>query len=72
MDASQIKIVGVGSLGCAWAIQSFNSCKGLAQLLLVDADENLGHSFNQDKYAFLEMQIQGQEMPHYLRLQSRG
>ena len=53
MDASQIKIVGVGSLGCAWAIQSFNSCKGLAQLLLVDADENLGHSFNQEQICIL-------------------
>ena len=53
MESSQIKIVGVGGLGCSWAINSHNLCRELAEIFLIDANESLAGSYRQDEICIL-------------------
>ena len=39
MDPSNILVAGVGGIGCAWAQQAHEKCRGGAHLVLIDADE---------------------------------
>lgn len=43
MESSNILIVGVGGIGCAWAYQAFQRCQQSAHLALIDADETSFH-----------------------------
>ena len=38
MDEGSILVVGVGGVGCTWAERAHASCTELADLLLIDAD----------------------------------
>ena len=40
MHEGAILIAGVGGLGCTWADAAHSECDGLADLLLIDADES--------------------------------
>ncbi len=40
MDEGSILIVGVGGVGCIWAERAHSKCRELADLLLIDADED--------------------------------
>lgn len=53
MESSQIKIVGVGGLGCSWAISSHELCKELAEIFLIDADETLGRNYQDSEICIL-------------------
>ena len=53
MESSQIKIVGVGGLGCSWAISSHNLCGELAEIFLIDADESLVGRYRQNEVCIL-------------------
>ena len=44
----EVLVVGVGGLGCLWALEAHSGCPDLAELLLVDADES---SFEGASYA---------------------
>ena len=48
MDEGAIVLVGIGGIGCAWSQRAHSLCRGLADLLLVDADES---SFSSDQEA---------------------
>ena len=40
MDEGAILIAGVGGIGCIWAERAHSKCPELADLLLIDADED--------------------------------
>ena len=39
MDPSNILVAGVGGIGCSWAKQAHEKCRGSAHLVLIDADD---------------------------------
>ena len=36
----EVLVVGVGGIGCLWAVEAHSGCPNLAELLLIDADES--------------------------------
>tara|TARA_B100000927_G_scaffold289695_1_gene286808 strand:+ start:412 stop:1359 length:948 start_codon:yes stop_codon:yes gene_type:complete len=50
----EVLVVGVGGMGCMWAVEAHSRCPDLAELLLIDADDSSFEGANKANCLFLD------------------
>ncbi len=50
----EVLVVGVGGMGCMWAVEAHSRCPDLAELLLIDADDSSFEGANRANCLFLD------------------
>tara|TARA_B100000575_G_scaffold64406_1_gene49389 strand:- start:32384 stop:33331 length:948 start_codon:yes stop_codon:yes gene_type:complete len=54
MQDGEVLVVGVGGMGCMWAVEAHSRCPELAELLLIDADDSSFEGANKANCLFLD------------------
>ena len=68
----EVLVVGVGGIGCLWAVEAHSGCPNLAELLLIDADESSFEGASDANCLFLDSGGEGRGATLFLQWRFTG